>query len=93
MSDRIKTWLYALGSLVVIGVVAYLAFNLLIYLIPVLVVIYIIFKIKNYIEGKKRTNSTINNTTQYKSSYDSKIEDVDSSNGEVIDVDYEDVNK
>ena len=93
MSDRIKIWLYALGSLVVFGLVAYLAFNLLIFLIPILIVIYIVFKIKSYLEGKKRTNSTINSKTQHKASYDSRIENIDNSNGEVIDVDYEDVNK
>lgn len=93
MSDRIKSWIYILCSIVVIGVVGYLAINLLFYLIPVLIVIYIFFKIKGYIDKKKGTNSTINYTSEYKSSYDKKIDDIDNSNNEVIDVDYEEVNK
>ena len=93
MNDRIKTWLYLIISISVIGIVGYLAINLLIYLIPVLVVIYIIFKINGYIKRKTRPNSTTDYTSNYKSSYDIKAENVDTFNSEVIDVDYEDVKK
>jgi len=93
MNDKIKTWLYIVASILVIGVVGYLAISLLIYLIPVLVVIYIIFKIKGYIGRRKGTSSKREYKTQYKTTYDTKIDDADNSYGEVIDVEYEDVNK
>ncbi|MDV4152304.1 hypothetical protein R0131_15875 [Clostridium sp. AL.422] len=93
MNDRIKTWIYIICSILVIGIVGYLALNLLIFLIPVLIVIFIIFKIKGYIDGKKRTKSANNSTYQYKSYNDNKVESIDNSNSEVIDVDYEDVDK
>ncbi len=93
MNDKIKTWLYIVSSILVIGIVGYLAISLLIYLIPVLVVIFIIFKIKGYIDRKKGNSSNNEYETKYKPTYDSKISDIDNSNGEVIDVEYEDVNK
>lgn len=93
MNDKIKTWLYIVGSILVIGIVGYLAISLLVYLIPVLVVIYIIFKVKGYIDRRKSTNTNSKYTNEYKSNYDSKISDIDNTIGEVIDVEYEDVNK
>lgn len=93
MNDKIKTWLYIVGSILVIGIVGYLAISLLVYLIPVLVVIYIIFKVKGYIDRRKSTNSNSQYANQYKSTYESKISDMDNTTGEVIDVEYEDVNK
>lgn len=93
MNDKIKTWLYILSSILVIGVVGYLAFQLLLFLIPVIIVLYIVFKIKGYIDRKNRTNSTGKDTYEYTPSYDNKIDDIDEPVGEVIDVDYEDVNK
>lgn len=93
MSDKIKTWLYIVSSILVIGVVAYLAISLLIYLIPILLVIFIIFKVKGYIDRRKSSGANVKYNTQYKSTYESKISDIDSSNAEVIDVEYEDINK
>lgn len=93
MNDKIKTWLYIVSSILVIGVVAYLAISLLIYLIPILLVIFIIFKVKGYIDRRKNSRSNSKYDTQYKPTYESKISDIDSSNAEVIDVEYEDINK
>lgn len=90
MNNQIKTWLYIISTVLVVAIVGVLAIKLLWFLLPVIVILYIIFKIKGYIDRKKRTNSTVNYT---KSSYDNKIDDIDNSNAEVIDVDYEDVNK
>lgn len=90
MNYKFKNWLYILISILVIGVVATLAIKLLVYLIPVLIVVYIILKVKEYIERKNNISSKRRNEFQYRPDYDVKI---DNSNGEVIDVDYEDVNK
>lgn len=90
MSNQIKTWLYIISTILVVAIVGVLAIKLLWFLLPVIIILYIIFKIKGYIDRKKSSNSTVNYT---KSSYDNKIDDIDNSNAEVIDVDYEDVNK
>lgn len=91
MSDSIKSFLYIVGTILVIGIVGVLAFKLLLLLLPVIIALWVIFKVKNYFGRKSRTNSTVNYTSEYKSSYTN--ENIDDSVGEVIDVDYEDVNK
>lgn len=91
MSDSIKSLLYIVGTILVIGIVGVLAFKLLLLLLPVIIALWVIFKVKNYFGRKSRTNSTVNYTSEYKSSYTN--ENIDDSVGEVIDVDYEDVNK
>lgn len=93
MNNQIKTWLYIISTILVVAIVGVLAIKLLWFLLPVIIVLYIIFKIKGYIDRKNNTNSTVNYKSEYKASYDNKIDDIDDSNGEVIDVDYEDVNK
>lgn len=93
MNYKIRNWLYIICSILIIGVVGYLAINLLLILIPVLVVIYIIFKIKGYFQGKSKESTKKDYTFNNKSYYDTKNEDVDDYNSEVIDVDYEDVKK
>ena len=94
MNNGIKTWLYIIISILAIGAVGYLAINLLIYLIPVLVVIYIIFKIKGYFERKSNKASRKKDYTfNHKSSYDIKAGNIDNSNPKVIDVDYEEIKK
>ncbi len=93
MNDRIKSLFYIISSILVVGIVGYLAINLLIYLIPVLIVIYVIFKIKGYINKRKSTNSTMNYTYDNKSANNSSIDDIYNSNDKVIDVEYEDVKK
>ena len=58
------------------------------------ILLYIIFKIKGYIDRKNKKNRTINYTAEYKESYNrDNIENIDDSIVEVIDVDYEDVDK
>ena len=94
MSDKIKSWLFIVSTILIIGIVGVLAFKILLFLLPILLVIYIIFKIKGYIDRKSEKNRTINYTYEYKTSYiNESMENVDDSVGEVIDVDYEDVDK
>ena len=93
MSDKIKTWLYIVGGILLIGIVAALAFKLLFLLFPVLLVLYLFFKIRNYFR-KDNSSSTGSYTKGYETSYNNDITNgVDDSAGDVIDVDYEDVDK
>ncbi|WP_288221101.1 hypothetical protein [uncultured Clostridium sp.] len=94
MSDKIKSWLFIVSTILIIGIVGVLAFKILLFLLPILLVIYIIFKIKGYIDRKSEKKRKINYTYEYKTSYNNEsMENVDDSVGEVIDVDYEDVDK
>ncbi|MCF0149452.1 MAG: hypothetical protein HUJ77_13795 [Clostridium sp.] len=93
MNDRIKSLFYIISSILVVGIVGYLAINLLIYLIPVLIAIYVIFKIKGYINGRKSRKSTMNYTYDNKSANNISIDDIYNSDDKVIDVEYEDVKK
>lgn len=94
MSDKIKSWLFIVSTILIIGMIGVLAFKILLFLLPVLLVLYIIFKIKEYIERKNKKNGENNYTSEYKTSYNNeRVGKVDDSVVEVIDVDYEDVNK
>lgn len=91
MSGKIKTWLYIICGVILIGTVAYLAFNLLLLLLPIIIVLYIFFKVRSYFR-KDNSNSTNSYTREYKKSDNDIVSSIDDTNMEVIDVDYEDVN-
>ena len=91
MSDNIKNWLYILGTILVTGMVVTLAFKILWFLLPIIIVLYFIFIVKGYFERKNKTSSSVNYTSEYKTYYTN--ENIDDSVGKVIDVDYEDINK
>ena len=94
MSDKIKFWLFIVSTILIIGIIGVIAFNILVFLLPILFVLYVIFKIKVYIERRSKKNSTTTYNYEYKTSYNSEsIENIDDSVVEVIDVDYEDVDK
>lgn len=91
MSEKIKTWLYIIFGIILIGIVASLAFKLLLFLLPIIIVLYIFFNIRNYFR-KDNSSSTNSYTREYKRQENNIVSSVDDTVGEVIDVDYEDVN-
>jgi len=91
MSEKIKTWLYIIFGIILIGIVASLAFKLLFFLLPIIIVLYIFFKVRNYFR-KGNSSSTNSYTREYKKPDNNIVSSVDDTVGEVIDVDYEDVN-
>lgn len=96
MNNKLKSWLYIIGGIFIIGIVATLAMKLLFWLLPIIIVLYVIYKIKEYIDIKrgKKSNSNINYKSQSKSNYNNDfVGKVDDSAGEVIDVEYQDINK
>ncbi len=94
MSDKIKFWLFIVGTILIIGIIGVIAFNILLFLLPILFALYVIFKIKGYIESRSKKNRTTTYNYEYKTSYNSEnIENIDDSVVDVIDVDYEDVDK
>ncbi|MCR1949474.1 MULTISPECIES: hypothetical protein [unclassified Clostridium] len=95
MSSGLKTGLYLVGGVLIIGLVSALAIQLLVWILPFIIVLYIVFKIKGYFDSKRRKKST-NNSYSYetKSNLNNDYSNrVDDSVGEVIDVEYEDLNK
>lgn len=95
MNSGLKTALYIVGSFLIIGLVASVAIQLLIWILPIIVVLYVILKISKYFSGKIGQNS---NNTNYTSEFDSNFNDeystkIDDSSSEVIDVEYEDISK
>lgn len=94
MSNGLKTGLYIVSAVLIVGLIAVLAVQLLVWLLPIILVLYIFFKIKGYIHNKKGKSSS---STSYSSRAQSNFSNdystkVDDSVGEVIDVEYEDVN-
>ncbi|GAB6167627.1 hypothetical protein JCM1393_00870 [Clostridium carnis] len=93
MSNRFKTGLYIVGGVLIIGLIAVLAIQLLFWALPFIIAIYLFVKIKNMI-SKKKNNSEYNredlyDNTYIKNEYNNSIQD-DEVN-EVIDVDFEDI--
>jgi hypothetical protein len=97
MSNGLKTGLYIVSTVLVVGVIAVLAVKLLVWvIIPIILGLYIFFKIKGYINNKKgKSPSSTSYNSESKSNYSNNYSTNadDDSVGEVIDVEYEDVNK
>lgn len=91
MNSGLKTGLYIIGSFLIIGLVASVAIQLLIWILPIIVVLYVILKISKYFSGKiGRTNYTSEFDSNFSDENSTKIDD---SSNEVIDVEYEDISK
>ena len=96
MGSNFKSWLYIIGGMFIIGTITVLAIQLLVWALPIMLVLYVIYKLKRYIniKGVKKSNNNFNNTYQKKSNYNSDyVGKVDDSIGEIIDVEYQDINK
>lgn len=95
MSSGLKTGLYLVGGILIVGLVAALAIQLLVWVLPIILVLYIIFKVKEFWDskrGNRASKATYNSETKanFNNNYSNRVDD---SVGEVIDVEYEDVNK
>ncbi len=80
----------------IVGIVIFIAIiKFFIYLLPFIIVIgliaYIIFKGKMAFEKKKYSNGTYDSYNQSQNVYEKSS--IDESNGKVIDVDYEEIDK
>lgn len=93
MNESIRKYIYLFVTICILIVVAKLFISILPLLLIAAIVIYAVSKIKKMINDKSETNkhNMNSNTTYNKETYESA--DDDYSNGQVIDVDYEDVSK
>jgi beta-lactamase regulating signal transducer with metallopeptidase domain len=96
MSNGLKTGLYIVSTVLVVGLITVLAVQLLVWVLPIILGLYIFFKIKGYINNKKgKSSSSTSYNSESKSNYSNNYSTNadDDSVGEVIDVEYQDVNK
>ncbi|ASW42499.1 hypothetical protein [Clostridium isatidis] len=80
MNNRFKTGLYIMSGILVLWIILNLAIKILVWLLPFILVLYLIFIIKRYIERKR--NKYLNEMK-----YNSKDDDIDliESNSNIID--------
>lgn len=80
MNNRFKTGLYIMSGILVLWIILNLAIKILVWLLPFILVLYLIFIIKRYIERKR--NKYLNEMK-----YNSKDDDIDliKSNSNIID--------
>jgi len=80
MNNRFKTGLYIMSGILVLWIILNLAIKILVWLLPFILVLYLIFIIKRYIERKR--NKYLNEME-----YNSKDDDIDliESNSNIID--------
>ena len=97
MNNRLKTILYIMSGIVITWIILSLAIKIFIWLLPFIFVLYAVFKIRGYINNKKRNKAS--NEIKYNSREDNIdfVETysnlVDDSTVEVIEVEYTDIDK
>lgn len=93
MKDAMGRILYLLGSIVIFVLIAIFAFNLIRYLVPIILIIYLIYKLYGFIKGKFKKDDDIN--IEYKGYTEEQrhenYSELDEENTEVIDVEYEEI--
>jgi len=95
MNGQIKKYIYIIGTICIVFLVGKVFLNILPYLILFGLITYVVMKIIGFIKVKKEKKdsnkfdlkNTADNVDNYKDSTDDYI------SGEVIDVDYEEVDK
>lgn len=92
MNENLKRFVYMLGTIFIVVLIATLFIKILPWLLLIGVAAYIIIKIKGFIKIKKSENN-IQESASNDSSNQSIYEDFNDYTGEIIDVDYEEVDK
>lgn len=95
MNGQIKKYIYIIGTICIVFILGKVFLNILPYLVLFGMVTYVVMKIVGFVKGKKEQkdsnkfdfNNKDDNVDDYKDSID------DYTSGEVIDVDYEEVDK
>lgn len=95
MNRNLKFALYFIITILVIGVVAKVFITLLPFLLAIILVMWIIFKVRGYFTKNKKSdyNSEYEETYTYESHDNNASSDDDFDTSKAIDVDYEEVDK
>ena len=91
MNGDLKRYIYIIGTVCLVFFAVVIFFKILPWILLIGLVVYIITKIMRFIKGKREKNdsSKFTASNDNKDTYD--ISSDDYTNGEVIDVEYEDV--
>jgi len=92
MSGDIKKYIYIIGGIFVVFLIGTIVLNILPWLLLIGLIFYVGVKIAGFIKNKKaeKSSSSFDTEDDYKSH---KIETDDYTTGEIIDVEYEDIDK
>ncbi|WP_300382402.1 hypothetical protein [Clostridium sp.] len=95
MKNSMGKILYLLGSVFIFVLITTFAVRLIVYLLPIIAIIYLIYKLYGFIKRKFKKDDNINieykeYSDEQKGEYDSEIDD---ENTEIIDVEYEEIDK
>lgn len=93
MSENFKRFIYTLGTIFVVVLIATLFIKILPWLLLIGIIAYIIIKVKGIIMIKKSKNSSHETSANDSPVNQNIYSDSTDYNGEIIDVDYEEVDK
>ena len=93
MNEQIKKYIYIIGTICIVFLVGSIFIRILPWLILIGAIAYIIIKIMGFIKVKKEQKNSNDIKNNYRNQDINKESTDDYTNGEVIDVEYEDVDK
>lgn len=93
MSENLKRFIYTLGTIFIVVLIATLFIKILPWLLLIGIIAYIIIKVKGMIMIKKSKNSNHETSVNDNPVNQNIYSDSTDYNGEIIDVDYEEVDK
>ena len=91
MNEQIKKYIYIIGTICIVFLVGSIFIRILPWLILIGVISYIIMKITGFIKVKKEQKNSNDIKNNYKNQDINKESTDDYTNGEIIDVEYEDI--
>lgn len=90
MNGDIKRYIYIIGTICILFLAGAIFLQILPWLLVIGFITYIVIKIVGFVKGKKQQNNfDFNNRNDNEDSYKESIDDY--TTGEVIDVEYEDI--
>ncbi len=91
MNGNIKKYIYIIGTICIVFIVGRIFLRIFPWLLLAGIIAYIVIKIMGFIKGKKKQNNPndINNKYDNVEEYEASTDDY--TNGEIIDVEYEDI--
>jgi len=91
MNEQIKKYIYIIGTICIVFLVGSIFIRILPWLILIGIITYIIMKIIGFIKVKKEQKNSNDIKNNYRNQDINKESADDYTNGEIIDVEYEDI--
>jgi hypothetical protein len=95
MNDNIRKYIYTFGAVFIVFLLGVVVFKILPILILAGIIVYAVVKFARFIKAKKKQkgSSKFDSNNRYKNENYYSAPTDDYTNGEIIDVDYEEINK